>query len=76
MDLIDWNIFGGLCKTVVSSLHPGSFNQEDDETVDDEHFHPGMTSRPCVTTAAVIGQRPEWSAVIGRRTENAGMWQK
>ena len=40
MDLIDWNIFGRLCKTVASSLHPGTFNQEDDETVDDEHFHP------------------------------------
>ena len=39
-------------------------------------FTPSLTSRPCVTTGAVIGQRPEWSAVIGGLTENAGMWQK
>lgn len=37
---------------------------------------PAMTSRPCVTTGAVIGQRPEWKPVIGWLTEIARMWQK
>ena len=58
MDLIDWNILvGRLYKTVASSLHPGSFNQEDDETVDDEHFHPRYD-----VTALCDYSRCDWPA--------------
>ena len=64
MDLIHWNIFGRLYKTVVSSLHPGSFNQEDDETVDDEHFHPMFD-----VTALCDYRRCDWPAAEMERCD-------